>query len=396
MEFFRDSKIRFMKHRRKWLVVSAALLALSLGVVLVRGKLNVGIDFAGGTQLTLKFKTDPGIDRLRDIVEAAGIEDVQIQSFGDAGSGEVLLKAPIVEGSEEGSRDQIVEALDQAFNGSSTGADLNRIGGAALADLLLDADPEGIGLVDPDAAQERYEEVAAELLSARRAEGILRDWSELSAPGVDASVVEAVRTRAALGEFSVLGADNVGPQIGSELRAKGIWAVVFSLLGMLAYIWFRFELRFGIGALMAVIHDVLITLGLFTLAGFEFNLTTVAGFLTLVGYSVNDSVVVFDRVRENLRRSRRSLEETMDLSLNQTLSRTVLTSGTTLLAMGCVLALGGDVLRGFAFILTVGVIVGTYSSIYIASPFALWWESRFGRKARSERKESKAARTASA
>jgi len=131
--------------------------------------------------------------------------------------------------------------------------------------------------------------------------------------------------------------------------------------------------------LILVLGLVLIVLGLFSMAGFEFNLTTIAGFLTLIGYSVNDTVVVFDRVRENLRRSRREpLVETMNKSLNQTLSRTVLTSSTTLLAVGSLLLFGGDVLRGFAFIITVGVIVGTYSSIYVASPFALLWEKWFG------------------
>ena len=185
---------------------------------------------------------------------------------------------------------------------------------------------------------------------------------------------------ATLGDFAVLGSENVGPQIGRELRRKGVAAVVLSMLGMLGYIWFRFELRFGIGALIATAHDVLIVLGLYALADFEFNLTTVAAFLTLVGYSVNDSVVVFDRVRENLRRKRRTpLVETMNVSLNQTLSRTVLTSGTTLLAVGSLLFLGGDVLRGFGFILTVGVVVGTYSSIYVASPFTILWEQWFGR-----------------
>ena len=128
-------------------------------------------------------------------------------------------------------------------------------------------------------------------------------------------------------------------------------------------------------------HDVLVVLGLFTLAGFEFNLTTIAGFLTLIGYSVNDTVVVFDRVRENLRRSRREpLIQVMNHSLNQTLSRTVLTSGTTMLAVGSLFLLGGDVLRGFGFILTVGVVVGTYSSIYVASPFALLWEEVVGKR----------------
>jgi preprotein translocase SecF subunit len=156
---------------------------------------------------------------------------------------------------------------------------------------------------------------------------------------------------------------------------------------MLAYIWIRFELHFGIGALVASFHDVLIVLGFFTLAGFEFNLTTIAGFLTLVGYSVNDTVVVFDRVRENLRQGPRGdLAEVMNRSINQTLSRTLLTGGTTLLATGALLFLGGEVLRGFAFIIVVGILVGTYSSIYIASPFALWWDTTFGRRAKLTKK----------
>jgi preprotein translocase SecF subunit len=150
---------------------------------------------------------------------------------------------------------------------------------------------------------------------------------------------------------------------------------------MLVYIWIRFELRFGIGAVMACLHDVLVTLGLYALFGFEFNLTTVAAFLTLIGYSVNDTVVIFDRIRENMRKSRRKpLIEIMNESINQTLSRTILTGGSTLLALAALLWLGGDVIRGFAFVMLVGILVGTYSSIYVASPFALLWERYFGVK----------------
>jgi preprotein translocase subunit SecF len=183
--------------------------------------------------------------------------------------------------------------------------------------------------------------------------------------------------------------------MGRELRQKGILAVVLSLLGMLAYIWLRFELRFGIGALMASIHDVLVALGLFALFGYEFNLTTIAAFLTLVGYSVNDTVVIFDRVRENMNASpSEPLVHVMNRSLNETLSRTVLTSGTTLLAAGALFVLGGDVLRGFSFVLAIGVIVGTYSSIYIASPFALLWEQLVGGSARARRGGGKKRRAA--
>lgn len=308
MQIFRDTHFSFMKHRRLWLAISLTLLVGAWVAEFFRGGLNLGIDFVGGTQLTLKFDQEPEIDRLRSALADAGIAQAQIQRFGEPGANEVLIKTPVVQGSEEGSQAQVTAALDE------------------------------------------------------------------------------------VADYTVLGAENVGPQVGAELRRKGILAVVFSMLGMLAYIWLRFELRFGIGALVATAHDVLITLALFALTRYEFNLTTVAAFLTLVGYSVNDTVVLFDRVRENMRRSRRhSFEETVDLSINQTLSRTVLTSGTTLLATGSLLIFGGDILRGFAFILTIGIIVGTFSSIYIASPFALWWERAFGKGARSERKERRAA-----
>jgi preprotein translocase subunit SecF len=388
MEFFRDTNFNFMKYRKHFVAVSLVLLSISVFAVFIHGRLNLGIDFAGGSQVTLKFRQQPEIDELRELITAAGVGEAQIQRFGSAGENEVIIKTAAVEGSEEGSQQEVLAALDSHFNGDAVGVfDLNQRGRDALADLLFEADPDQVRQQEEEVAREHYAEVAQAILEVRRQKGLLESWDDLGGlPAVSQELLAALQERARVGEFAVLGAENVGPQIGSELRRKGILAVVSSLIGMLAYIWVRFELRFGVGALVAVSHDVLVVLGLFALAGFEFNLTTIAGFLTLVGYSVNDSVVVFDRVRENLRRSRRQpLVETMNQSLNQTLSRTVLTSGTTLLAVGSLLFLGGDVLRGFAFIITVGVIVGTYSSIYVASPFALLWEDLFGRQARQSR-----------
>ena len=388
MEFFRDTKIDFMKYRRFFVVVSAVLLAVGIFSVFVHGKLNLGIDFAGGTQLNLKFAQPPAVDELRSVVAAAGIDEAQIQRFGEVEDNSVIVKTPIVEGSQEGNRELIVAALDERFNADGNGRfDLNRQGVDALSGLLLEIDPDQLRLNDEQAAEEHYGEVADAIIAVRRDQGLIDSWDSVaSAPGVTAGTLEALRGRVVLGSFAVLGAENVGPMIGAELRQKGVLAVLLSLVGMLIYIWYRFELRFGIGALVAVTHDVLIVLGFYALAGYEFNLTTIAAFLTLVGYSVNDTVVVFDRVRENLRRRRRQpLVEVMNTSLNQTLSRTVLTSGTTLLALGCLLVLGGDVLRGFAFILTLGIVVGTYSSIFVASPFALVWERWFGAEAKARR-----------
>jgi preprotein translocase subunit SecF len=393
MEFFRDTNIQFMKYRKYWVVVSVVLLVISIFAVFVHGKLNLGIDFAGGTQLTLKFNESPEVDRLRSLVEGTGVRDAQIQRFGAAEDNEVLVKTPSLEDSEEGSRGLVVDSLLEAYPPSGTGPDLNRVGPEAVADLLLNRDPDDLAALDPQGARDQYLQTAEAIIEVRRDSGLIESFDQIAgAPGVSEAALDVLRKGASIGQFAILGAENVGPQIGAELRQKGIMAVLSSLIGMLAYIWFRFELRFGIGALVAVVHDVLIVLGFYALADFEFNLTTIAAFLTLIGYSVNDTVVVFDRVRENLRRSRsRTLEETMNLSINQTLSRTVLTSGTTLLALGCLLFLGGDVLRGFAFILTVGIVVGTYSSIYVASPFALLWEQVFGGAARLRRKEARAA-----
>lgn len=385
MEFFRDTNIDFMKYRKYFVVVSLVLLTISILAVFVAGKLNLGVDFAGGTQVTVKFRQPQEMNDLRAMTAAAGIEDAQIQSFGDVGDNEALIRTSLVPGQEEGSQQVVLDALNQRFNTNSTTAfDLNQQGSDALAALLFDRDPDQVRSQDEEVARNHYDQVADAIFDLRRQEGLLNSWDGVAAlPLVSEEALVVLEQNTHLGEFAILGVESVGPQIGSELRRKGILAVVSSLIGMLIYIWFRFELRYGVGALVAVTHDVLIVLGLFVIGGFEFNLTTIAGFLTLVGYSVNDSVVVFDRVRENLRRSRREpLVEVMNKSLNQTLSRTVLTSSTTLMVVGSLFFLGGDVLRGFAFILTIGVLVGTYSSIYVASPFALLWENLTRRSAK--------------
>lgn len=382
MEFFRNTSFDFMRLRRVCLGLSAVAVIAALGFIFSR-QLNLGIDFAGGTQMIVKFAQPPDIQELRGLLQDAGIEDATIQSFGADEDNSVILRTPTVEEGEEESALRVEETLQQRFNDGVSGFDLNRRGTEALASLLLEADPDDQRASGDDiAAREHYRQAAAEVMAHRRQEGLLRDWSQIEpSEALSAAVVAAIRERAAFGNFALLSSDNVLPQIGGELRRKGLLAIGFSLTGILAYIWFRFELRFGIGALAALAHDVVVCLGLFAFAGYEFNLTTVAAFLTVIGYSVNDSVVVFDRVRENLRRNRReSLVNVLNRSLNQTLSRTALTSGTTLLAVGSLFVLGGDVIRGFSFLLLVGVLVGTYSSIYIASPIVLIWESSFGRE----------------
>jgi len=398
MEFLRDTKIDFMKYRKGFVVVSVVLVLISVLAVFVHGKLNMGIDFAGGTQLTLQFQEHPEVNELRTVLEQAGFDDVLIQRFGQDESNEVLIKTPQLEGgSEEGSQDAVLAALDQKFNPQG-GFDLNRSGTEAISGMLAEVDPEGVAAEDGTTAKDYYEGIADAVVSTRQEDGIFSSWDEVkAAQGMSDSVFDALKSHAELGAYSLLAAEHVGPQIGHELRTKGILAVVLSLIGMLLYIWFRFELRFGIGALVAVFHDVMVVLGMYALMDFEFNLTSIAAFLTLVGYSVNDTVVIFDRVRENMRRSRREpLRDILNASINQTLSRTMLTSGTTLLAVGALLIFGGDVLRGFSFVLTVGIVVGTYSSVYVASPFAMLWETLFGSEAKVRKGKGKSSRSKAA
>ena len=201
---------------------------------------------------------------------------------------------------------------------------------------------------------------------------------ERQAGGEKAQLVAVEIAKKALGdEVNYRRTEFVGPKVGGELIEAGITAVLLALGAMLVYIWFRFEWQFGVGAVIAILHDVLLTIGIFSLLGLEFNLSTVAAILTIAGYSINDTVVVYDRVRENLRKFKQMpLTELLNLSINATLSRTLLTSVTTLIALLALYLFGGEVLRGFSFAMIWGVLVGTYSSIFIAVPLLVYMNLR--------------------
>ena len=377
MRILREPNFDFLKYRVLWIAISMATIAGGLVGIFFLDTLNFGVDFAGGTQLTVKFKEPVEIQKLRDLVADAGFKEAVIQRFGQEGDNEVMVRTPLTEGSEEGSARKVSAALDARFGQKPGAFDLNQVGSLTISQTLAAANPDGVAA---DAVQSHYRGVAESIMAKRKELGLFTSWEQVaSAQGPSPRVLDQLRANGTLGAFSVLGVENVGPQVGAELRRQGILAVAGAMIGMLIYIWIRFELFFGVGATMATLHDVLITLGIFAWAGYEFNLTTVAAFLTLIGYSVNDTVVTFDRVRENLRKQRSvDLLTTLNKSINQTLSRTLLTGGMVIMVSICLFFLGGDVIHGFAFVMFVGVIVGTYSSIYIASPFALLWEQWFG------------------
>lgn len=206
---------------------------------------------------------------------------------------------------------------------------------------------------------------------------ISTDLSTGNLEGIDGRVRESLDPVFGAEGYSVERLEMVGPKVGSDLRKKGLQAVIFSCLIILAYVAWRFELKFAIGGILALVHDIIISLALFTLLGKTFTLPVLAAVLTIAGYSINDSIVVFDRIRENIKRgTKKDLSDIINLSLNQTLSRTILTSLTVIVVVVSLLVYGGEIIKDFSFILLVGVIVGTYSSIFIASPAVLFWQGR--------------------
>lgn len=188
-------------------------------------------------------------------------------------------------------------------------------------------------------------------------------------------IEQALKAKAGDKQVDILRSEMVGPLVGKDLRTKGVLSLVYAVIGTLIYITWRFEYRFGIAAIVALIHDVLVTLGMFSIFGKELDLTVVAAFLTIIGYSLNDTIIIFDRIRENLGRNKHeTFPETVNRSINETLSRTILTSGTTLLVVVALFLLGGDVIHNFAFALLVGIVAGTYSSVFVAGALILFWE----------------------
>ena len=240
-----------------------------------------------------------------------------------------------------------------ASNGAANAdkLDLDNATRETLTDFLTKADP--LHLANPAVEPLQYGQIADKILDYRDKvqHGLIGSFSELNGK-VDPAVVSALQQGAYLSGFNVRNTEIVGPQVGAQLRQKALMATLYSLAGMLVYLWFRFELIYGVAAVVAVFHDTLITVGAFSLTNREMTLTVVAAILTLIGYSMNDTIVVFDRIRENLKLIRRgTLSEIVNKSINQTLSRTVLTSGLTFLTVLSLFIFGGEVLKGFSFAL---------------------------------------------
>ena len=384
MRLLGKTEIDFLGMSRVAAVLSAFLIVALIGSIIAQGGLRYGIDFAGGSQVIVLFAAEPDLDLLRNTLTAEGIADAQIQEFtAELGREEVLIRTPQLEDGGDLLAD-IHRALD-VFDGSGAAAgklDFNTVSREVLASRLLTVNPlEFDTVIDRDNAETEYARVAELALGARDDVGLLSSWEAVSATGIDPRITSWMEDTFYFGGHAVIGQEFVGPQVGGDLRRQTLWAMFWALLGLLGYISYRFEFRYGIAAVAALVHDVMIAVGAFSITGREFNLPVIAAFLTIVGYSLNDTVVVFDRIRENATVLRRApLRERINISINQTLSRTVLTSGTTLMVVLSLFFYGGPVINNFAFALLVGVIVGTYSSIFVASPIFYALASRAAKR----------------
>ena len=389
MEFFKGVNVDWMGKAKYFVTLSLVLLAVGWASILKNGGLRYGIDFRGGTLVYVRFAGPPPIDQIRKGLQSAGLANSSIQSISDIGDS--ASQRDVVIGLEQkgtgdesldAGKDAILNVLHKTFGTDTSGKqDFNSITAPALADYLTMKDPLTLGTN----AGDRSKELAQRLIDARDRDqgGIVTSFDQLkSAPGVTPQVVNALSSGLSLGNFTIRNVEIVGPKVGAQLRRQAVLATLYALLGMLVYIAFRFEWIYGAAAVIAVFHDVLITLGFFSLFRYEISLTVIAALLTLVGYSMNDTIVIFDRVRENLRLMRREpFAAIVNKSINQTLSRTILTSGLTFLTVVVLYLMGGEVLRAFAFAMVVGVVVGTYSSFGIAAPIVVVWNKYRGQGA---------------
>ncbi|MFZ1005563.1 MAG: protein translocase subunit SecF [Candidatus Sulfotelmatobacter sp.] len=373
MEFFRNTNIDFLGKKWYFLAFSLVFSVAGLFSMLFWHGIPYGVDFRGGTLVYVKFSHTPDDNALRAAMDRAGLHNAKIQTYDIPSNNEVLIDLDVQETSEkalDNGKNQIIKTLET--NAAVGKQDLNNSSSLAIKNYLMDKDPMRLG----SDADQKYTQQAQAIVDARDKgqSGVLTSFDQLKGT-VNQAVVASLPDGFFLSDFGVRNVEIVGPQVGAQLRKQALLATAYSLAGMLVYLGFRFEWIYGVAAVVTVFHDTLITVGAFSLLNKDISLTVIAAILTLIGYSNNDTIVVFDRIRENIKLMRREkLSEIVNRSINQTLSRTILTAGLTFLTVLALYLFGGEVLRGFSLALVIGILIGTYSSIAIAAPILVAYQ----------------------
>jgi preprotein translocase subunit SecF len=385
MKIFKEvPNFKFMRIRKWGFIVSGLVILFGIILFFTKG-FNMGLDFTGGTLLEISFKDKTSVDSIRQAIQKIGMGKSTIQRVGN--EDKFYIRTELVESSEEISMESekaknadqpkglitmVKEALqteeEKKLNAGKL--DLNDASERRIAAFLVSKGTE------TDIAADSAKKIID--LITQNPKGLISDFSQVEKLGLKNQVMRVLKENAFLGRFAFLGTNSIGSQVGQDLRGQATRAAVYALLGMLVYIAFRFKFIYGVSGILTLLHDTLVVLTFILLFNIEVNMQVIAAILTLVGYSINDTIVIFDRIRDNLKIVRgKDAESLMDLSINQTLSRTVITGGTTLFSLIALMIWGGEVLYAFAFTLFVGIIIGTYSSIYQSCAWLMVWQKKF-------------------
>lgn len=403
MKIFKDvPDFKFMNKRYIAFLFSGTIIVIGVILFFTRG-FNLGVDFTGGSNIEVSYREDVKVQHLRDALSQVGLGKSTIQRV--EGTNRFFIKSAGVDVELEEQTTRTDENTGQVKEqGESQENPQEEVEGAGISRVLADAlqtpeekalsvekkDLNNISrqeisglLVSQKISRDTAEASAEKLVELRigNESGLINNFAEIEALGLRPRVVEVLKEQTYLGNFTFLSQEMVGPQVGHNLRKKTTLATVWAMLGMLIYIGIRFRFIFGVSAVITLLHDVLVTLSFILLFQVELTLPVVAAILTIVGYSLNDTIVVFDRIRDNMKiMKRQEVVLLLDSSINQTLSRTIMTSLTTLLTVMALFFFGGEVIHGFSFTLMIGIVLGTYSTIFQSCAWLKIWEQKaFGR-----------------
>ena len=376
--FKKETNIKFINKKYYLFAVSSLVILAGILVFAMRG-FRMGIDFSGGTLVEASFKSRVSINEIRSMLDKVKMGDASITQI--SGENKFFIKVMTV--SDKNAGDETIDdhaVIAKRIKAALIVPEEKSLLAAGKFDLNNNSEGEiAVFLRSKGMSEEDSNESARIIINLRKnSTGMIDNFGLLESTDLKHRVLSVLKESTFLGRFTVLSVEIVGPQVGKDLRRKAALACIWALIGMLVYIAFRFKFLYGLSGILTLLHDVLITLSFILFFNVEISLQVIAAILTLVGYSINDTIVIFDRLRDNLLIMRKdNLETILDKSVNQTLSRTIITSLTVFLTVLALFFFGGEVIHPFAFTMLVGVITGTYSSIYQSCAWLHVWEKSF-------------------